>query len=67
MIQRLAVQAGGGKGVRHKGLFKCSCEVELNANYNGAKNIMKRGLGFMSKLGASVNVPRTTPTDSLVQ
>jgi putative transposase len=55
----------GEKGIRHNGLFKCSCGAELNADYNGAKNIMKRGLGLTSKPGATVNLPRTNPTDSL--
>jgi IS605 OrfB family transposase len=55
----------GGKGIRHNGLFKCFCGAELNADYNGAKNIMKRGLGLMSKLGADVNQPRTVPMDNL--
>ncbi|MGQ9507737.1 MAG: RNA-guided endonuclease InsQ/TnpB family protein [Candidatus Bathycorpusculaceae bacterium] len=56
----------GGIGFRRKGLFKCqNCETELNADYNGAKNIMKRGLGLVSKLGVEVNQPRTAPTDSL--
>ncbi|MEM2897107.1 MAG: transposase, partial [Candidatus Bathyarchaeia archaeon] len=55
----------GGKGFRHNGLFKCSCGAELNADYNGAKNIMKRAFGLFSKVGATVNLPRTNPTDSL--
>lgn len=55
----------GGKGVRRNGLFKCSCGAELNADYNGAKNIMKQALGLASKVGASVNTLRTNPTDSL--
>jgi putative transposase len=55
----------GGRGFRHNGLFKCSCGAELNADYNGAKNIMKRAFGLVSKVGATVNLPRTTPTDSL--
>ncbi|MGQ9469442.1 MAG: RNA-guided endonuclease InsQ/TnpB family protein, partial [Nitrososphaerales archaeon] len=51
-----------GIGFRYKGLFKCqNCEEELNADYNGAKNILKRGLGLVSKLGAKVNLPRTIP------
>ena len=40
-------------------------KAELNSDYNGTKNIMKRGLGLMSKLGATVNLPKTTPTDIL--
>lgn len=55
----------GGKGVRHNGLFKCLCGAKLNADYNGAKNIMKRALGLASKAGASVNTLRTNPMDSL--
>ena len=55
----------GGRGMRHNGLFECACGAELNADYNGAKNMMKRGLGLMSKLGASVNTLKTPPTDSL--
>jgi putative transposase len=55
----------GGKGLRRNGLFKCSCGAELNADYNGAKNIMKRALGLVSRVGAAVNLPRTIPTDSL--
>lgn len=31
---------------------------------NGAKNIMKRGLGLVSKLGAEVSQPRTIPMNS---
>jgi transposase len=55
----------GGRGERHNGLFKCSCGAELNADYNGAINIMKRAFGLASKAGASVNTLRTNPTDSL--
>ncbi len=55
----------GGRGVRSNGLFKCSCGAKLNADYNGAKNILKRALGLVSKVGASVNQLRTNPTDSL--
>jgi len=55
----------GGRGFRHNGLFKCSCGAELNADYNGAKNIMKRAFGLVSKVGATVNLPKTTPMDSL--
>ena len=53
-------------GTRNNGLFKCySCGAELNADYNGARNIMRRGLGLVSKLGAEVNQPGTAPTDGL--
>ena len=55
----------GGKGIRHNGLFRCSCGAELNADYNGAKNIMRRAFGLVSNAGATVNMPRTIPTDSL--
>lgn len=49
------------KGVRStQGLFTCDhCDIEENADRNAAFNIAKRGLGYMSKLGVSVNMPRT--------
>lgn len=38
----------------YQGLFKCSnCSYQINADYNGAKNIFKRGMDYMSVLGAS--------------
>ena len=41
-------------------LFKCdTCVREDNADRNPALNIAKRGLGYISKLGVSVNMPRT--------
>jgi putative transposase len=49
----------GQKGTRNKGLFKCKCGYNDNADRNGAINIAKRGLGEMSNLGAFVIMPRT--------
>jgi putative transposase len=55
------------KGVRlTQGLFKCKhCHTEENADRNAAFNIAKRGLGYMSKLGVSMNMPRTPAMHSL--
>jgi putative transposase len=49
----------GQIGKRNKGLFKCKCGYEDNADRNGAINIAKRGLGEMSSLGASTTIPIT--------
>jgi putative transposase len=38
----------GERGVRHNGLLKCSCG-ELNADNNGAKNLMKRAFGWSQR------------------
>jgi putative transposase len=53
----------GEKGLRVRGLFQCPhCGLNLNADYNGARNILKRALG---KLHAepllSVGVGLTQP------
>jgi len=38
----------------YQGLFKCSvCNSEMNADYNAVKNIYKRGIDYISMLGAS--------------
>ena len=57
--------ACGRRGIRVNGLFSCGCGFQHNADVNGALNIGRRALGYMSKAGASVDMPRTPPTDSL--
>jgi putative transposase len=50
------------KGTRKfQGLFECSnCSIKgENADRNAAFNIAKRGLGYISRLGVIVNLPRT--------
>lgn len=42
----------GNKGTRKNGLFRCeNCGLEDNADRNGAINIGKRALGYISKAG----------------
>jgi putative transposase len=46
------------QGLRRNGKFVCpNCGIELNADYNGALNILKRVLGHMSKAGAVLTQP----------
>jgi len=48
----------GTQGLRHNGKFVCSnCRIELNADYNGALNILKRALGYISRVGADLTQP----------
>jgi len=49
----------GSQGLRRNGKFVCpNCGIELNADYNGALNILKRALGYMSKAGAALTQPK---------
>ena len=48
------------KGLRVGGYFSCKkCGHEYNADYNGAYNIMKRAMGYMSVAGAALAQPGT--------
>jgi len=53
----------GQKGLRVRGLFTCPhCGLNLNADYNGARNILKRALGKLhaeplSSVGAGLTQP----------
>ncbi|MCD6380949.1 MAG: transposase [Candidatus Odinarchaeota archaeon] len=48
----------GSQGLRHNGKFVCpKCGIELNADYNGALNILKRAMGYMSMAGAALTKP----------
>ncbi|MBC7090711.1 MAG: IS200/IS605 family element transposase accessory protein TnpB [Nitrososphaeria archaeon] len=50
----------GHKGLQVESLFKCpNCGYTCNADFNGAMNILKRGLGYMPSPGASLTMPRT--------
>jgi len=61
----------GAVGLRVAGLFQCpTCGLNMNADWNGAKNIMKRALGKLhaeplSSAGAGLTQPRTLPMDNL--
>jgi putative transposase len=56
----------GQKGLRVRGLFTCPhCGLNLNADYNGARNILKRALGKLhaeplSSVGACFDNARTS-------
>lgn len=48
----------GSQGLRHNGRFVCpKCKVELNADYNGAMNILKRACGYISQVGGALTHP----------
>jgi len=42
-----------------QGLFKCQCGYQVNADFNGAKNILNRSREYISRDGAVVNQPLT--------
>lgn len=52
----------GEIGIRKAGLFKCSCGLRDNSDRNGAINIGKRALEYISNAGVSLNIPRTEAT-----
>jgi len=44
------------KARKTQGLFQCgNCSIRTNADYNGAMNILQRGVGILSTLG---DIPR---------
>ena len=56
----------GSQGLRRNGKFVCpKCGIELNADYNGALNILKRALGYISRVGAALTQPRTRYDEAL--
>lgn len=63
--------ACGNRGLRVGGLFQCPyCGLNLNADWNGARNILKRGIGELKKqsmLGAGLTQPLTLPSMAVMQ
>jgi len=53
----------GQRGLRVRGLFSCPhCGLNLNTDWNGARNILKRALGHVSSVGAGLTPPITLPS-----
>ena len=47
----------------YQGLFLChSCDLRYSADLNGARNILKRALGYIPSAGAALAQPITQPT-----
>ena len=47
-----------------QGLFKCSnCKYEVNADFNGVQNILKRSLDYMFKDGVIGLNPKISPEE----
>jgi ribosomal protein L37E len=56
----------GNKGLRVGSLFKClKCGYSCNADYNGAMNILKRGMSYMLILRAGLTQPRARYDEGL--
>ncbi|WP_456487974.1 RNA-guided endonuclease InsQ/TnpB family protein, partial [Candidatus Alkanophaga liquidiphilum] len=48
----------GSMNTKRRGVFICKdCGYQINADVNGAKNIMKRAMGYMLTVGAAVTQP----------
>ncbi|MEM3832081.1 MAG: transposase [Thermoprotei archaeon] len=56
----------GHMSIRVGSLFKCqNCGIQCNADYNGATNILKRAMGYMSMAGTGLTQPGTRYDEGL--